>query len=258
MIFGNNIDARACISISEKHVFSVHAKPTVSFDSVCCTAYQKMRGGRTYLIGQPLPILPVILLSRLNPFYPMTVAMTASTSMTTASLDTSSYGYDSLFGTSTTSSTAASTTDSREFPVFPNGAYLSRFYLVVAQESGLTDLDIDLYNECYLPYNPLPHHNFRRGDATTAISPKPTYLIDEAPCQRQAGINSNCYFWNTNGTFSGLVPYSDHWDVQQQCYCDIYPFFDSAAGCQECIRKHGGIEGRSFPQNILALCFSLV
>ncbi|CDM29708.1 unnamed protein product [Penicillium roqueforti FM164] len=45
-----------------------------------------------------------------------------------------------------------------------------------------------------------------------------------------------------NGTFSGLVPYSDHWDVQQQCYCDVYPFFDSAAGCQECFRKHGGIE----------------
>ncbi|KAJ5803827.1 uncharacterized protein N7518_000130, partial [Penicillium psychrosexuale] len=80
--------------------------------------------------------------------------------------------------------------------------------------------------------------------------PKPTYLIDEAPCQRQAGINSNCYFWNTNGTFSGLVPYSDHWDVQQQCYCDVYPFFDSAAGCEECFRKHGGIEGYHwFPQS---------
>ncbi|KAJ6131868.1 hypothetical protein N7471_007083 [Penicillium samsonianum] len=180
----------------------------------------------------------------------MTIAMTASSSITTTSLEpTSSYGYDS-FGTSTSSSTAASNTDSGEYPVFPNGAYISRFYAVSSQESGLTDLDIDLYNECFLPYNPLPHHNFRRDDATETISPKPTYLIDEAPCKRQAAINSNCYFQNTNGTFSGLHLYSGDWDVQQQCYCDIYPFFDSAAGCQECFRKHGGIEGYHwFPQS---------
>ncbi|KAJ5365904.1 hypothetical protein N7517_008790 [Penicillium concentricum] len=174
--------------------------------------------------------------------------MTASTSTTVE--PTSSYGYDSIFSTSTSSGAAASATASDEYPVFPNGAYVSRFYVVSSQDSGLTDLDIDLYNECYLPYNPLRHHNFRRDDATEAISPKPTYLIDEAPCKRQAAINSNCYFDNTNGTFSGLEPYSGDWDVQQQCYCGIYPFFDSAVGCQECFRKHGGIEGYHwFPES---------
>ncbi|KGO40430.1 hypothetical protein PEX1_031850 [Penicillium expansum] len=179
------------------------------------------------------------------------MAMAASTSITTTSLEpTSSYSYDSLFGTSTSSSSAASYTGSDEYPVFPNGAYFSRFYVVSSQESGLTDLDIDLYNECFLPYNPLSHHNFRRDDATTTMSPRPTYLIDEAPCKRQAAINSNCYFQNTNGTFSGLQTYSDDWNVQQHCYCDIYPFFDSAAGCQECFRKHGGIEGYHwFPES---------
>lgn len=183
--------------------------------------------------------------------------MTAPTSITTSSLEpTSTYQYDSIWGSSTSPSTAASETSS-EYPVFPNGAYISRFYVVSSQESGLTDLDIDLYNECYLPYNPLSHHNFRRDDTTKTISPKPTYLIDEAPCKRQAAINSNCYFQNTNGTFSGLQLYSGDWDVQQQCYCDIYPFFDSAAGCQACFRKHGGIEGGSFPQHLLSLCCSL-
>ncbi|KAJ5837048.1 hypothetical protein N7447_003074 [Penicillium robsamsonii] len=172
--------------------------------------------------------------------------MTASVSMTSVG-PTSSYEYNSIFGTSTSSSTAASDTDSDEYPVFPNGAYISRFYIVSSQDSGLTDLDIDLYNECYLPYNALPHHNFRRDDA---ISPKPTYQIDEAPCKRQAAINANCYFDNTNGTFSGLQLYSGDWDVQQQCYCGIYPFFDSAVGCQECFRKHGGIEGYHwFPES---------
>ncbi|CRL28082.1 unnamed protein product [Penicillium camemberti] len=176
--------------------------------------------------------------------------MTAPTSITTSSLEpTSTYQYDSIWGSSTSPSTAASETSS-EYPVFPNGAYISRFYVVSSQESGLTDLDIDLYNECYLPYNPLSHHNFRRDDTTKTISPKPTYLIDEAPCKRQAAINSNCYFQNTNGTFSGLQLYSGDWDVQQQCYCDIYPFFDSAAGCQACFRKHGGIEGYHwFPES---------
>ncbi|KAJ5197546.1 hypothetical protein N7449_008025 [Penicillium cf. viridicatum] len=176
--------------------------------------------------------------------------MSASTSITTSSLEpTSTYQYDSILGSSTSSSTAASETGS-EYPVFPNGAYISRFYVVSSQESGLTDLDIDLYNECFLPYNLLSHHNFRRDDTTETISPKPTYLIDEAPCKRQAAINSNCYFQNTNGTFSGLQLYSGDWDVQQQCYCDIYPFFDSAAGCQECFRKHGGIEGYHwFPES---------
>ncbi|CAI7629355.1 hypothetical protein PCG10_008409 [Penicillium crustosum] len=176
--------------------------------------------------------------------------MSVSTSITTSSLEpTSTYQYDSILGSSTSSSAAASETGS-DYPVFPNGAYISRFYVVSSQESGLTDLDIDLYNECYLPYNPLSHHNFRRDDTTETISPKPTYLINEAPCKRQAAINSNCYFQNTNGSFSGLQLYSGDWDVQQQCYCDIYPFFDSATGCQECFRKHGGIEGYHwFPES---------
>ncbi|CAI7605782.1 unnamed protein product [Penicillium discolor] len=182
----------------------------------------------------------------------MTMPRTASTSITTSSLEpTSTYQYDSILGSSTSSSAATSETGS-EYPVFPNGAYISRFYVVSSQESGLTDLDIDLYNECYLPYNPLSHHNFRRDDTTETISPKPTYLIDEAPCKRQAAINSNCYFQNTNGSFSGLQLYSGDWDVQQQCYCGIYPFFDSAAGCQECFRKHGGIEGYHwFPESYM-------
>ncbi|KAF3021791.1 hypothetical protein E8E15_007691 [Penicillium rubens] len=176
--------------------------------------------------------------------------MPASTSTTTSLEDTSSYGYDTIFGTSTSSSSTASGTGSGEYPVFPNAAYISRFYVVSPQDSGLTDLDIDLYNACFLPHNPLSHHNYRRDDASEAISPKPTYLIDEAPCKRQAAINSNCYFQNTNGSFTGLQPYSGDWDVQQQCYCDIYPFFDSAAGCQECYRQHGGIEGYHwFPQS---------
>ncbi|CAG8162817.1 unnamed protein product [Penicillium nalgiovense] len=178
------------------------------------------------------------------------MAMTASTSTATSLENTSSYGYDTIFGTSTSSSATASGTSSNEYPVFPNGAYISRFYVVSSQDSGLTDLDIDLYNACFLPHNPLSHHNYRRDDASEAISAKPTYLIDEAPCKRQAAINSNCYFQNTNGSFSGLQPYSGDWDVQQQCYCDIYPFFDSAAGCQECYRQHGGIEGYHwFPQS---------
>ncbi|KAJ5512132.1 hypothetical protein N7463_001684 [Penicillium fimorum] len=179
----------------------------------------------------------------------LTMAMTASTSITSVG-PTSSYTYDSIFGASTSSSTAASEDSSDETPIFPNNAYISRFYVVSSQDSGLTDLDIDLYNECYLPYNPMPHHNVRRDDAAEPISPKPDYQIDEPPCQRQASINANCYFDNTDGTFSGLRPYSGDWDVQQQCYCDIYPFFDSAAGCQECFRKHGGIEGYHwFPES---------
>lgn len=206
------------------------------------------------VIGQMLPSIPPEALfsevgSRFNrsPLSPITMPKSASTSITTSSLEpTSTYQYDSILGSSTSSNTAASETGS-EYPVFPNGAYISRFYVVSSQESGLTDLDIDLYNECFLPHNPLPHHNYRRDDTTETISPKPTYLIDEAPCKRQAAINSNCYFQNTNGTFSGLELYSGDWDIQQQCYCDIYPFFDSAAGCQECYRKHGGIEGGSFP-----------
>lgn len=156
----------------------------------------------------------------------------------------SSYGYDSFFGSSTTSSNTPAFTGSDDYPVFPNGVYISKFYIVSSQDSGLTDLDIDLYNECYLPANPLSHHSQQKRDVTTSsITPRPTYLIDEAPCKRAAAIDANCYFENTNGTFSGLQPYSDHFDAQQQCYCLTYPYFDSTLGCMQCFKDHGGIEG---------------
>lgn len=166
----------------------------------------------------------------------------------------SSYDSAAVPGTSTLSSSTPSYTGSQEYPVFPNAVYLSKFYLVSSQHSGLTDLDIDLYNECYLPFRALPHHNNdKRDEATAALTPKPTYLINDPPCKRQAAINSNCYFQNTNGTFQGLLPYSGDWDVQQQCFCDIYPFFDSSIGCQECFRKHGGIEGYHwFPESYVS------
>ncbi|KAF9892425.1 hypothetical protein FE257_001533 [Aspergillus nanangensis] len=162
---------------------------------------------------------------------------------------TPSYNYDSLLGTSTSSSNAASFTSSEEYPVFPNPAYLSRFYLVSSQYSGLTDLDIDLYNECYLPARALSHHDpVKREDVT----PKPTYLIDNPPCKRQAAINTNCRFQDTNGTFAGLEVSGD-WEAQQQCYCETYPFFDSVLGCQECFEQHGGIEGYHwFPESYVS------
>ncbi|KAH8816917.1 hypothetical protein F5884DRAFT_777897 [Xylogone sp. PMI_703] len=175
----------------------------------------------------------------------------ASPTPTLSTIPTSSYPYDPFFGSATSSSGGATYTGSQEYPVFPNGVYLSKFALVSSSESGLTDLDIDLYNECYLPYNPLQHHNFRkRAAASSANAPRPTYLIDEAPCKRAAAINTNCYFQNTNKTFAGLQPYADDFDVQQQCYCEKYPFFDSTLGCMECFRQHGGIEGYHwFPQS---------
>lgn len=149
-----------------------------------------------------------------------------------------------MFGTSTSSSTASTYTGSPEYPVFPNARYISKFYLVSSQYSGLTDLDIDLYNECYLPARALPHHEHDKRDETTStLTNKPDYRLDDPPCKRQAAINANCYYENTNGTFAGMKIYSDKWDVQQQCYCDIYPFFDSSFGCQECFKQHGGIEG---------------
>lgn len=165
----------------------------------------------------------------------------------------SSYDSAALPGTSTSSSSTPFYTGSQEYPVFPNAVYLSKFYLVSSQYSGLTDLDIDLYNECYLPFRALSHYNHdKRDEATATLTPKPTYLINDPPCKRQAAINSNCYFQNTNGTFQGLLPYSGDWDIQQQCFCDIYPFFDSSIGCQECFRKHGGIEGTFSQLHLLA------
>lgn len=163
----------------------------------------------------------------------------------------SSDNFGPLFSTSTSSSNTASYTGSEGYPVFPNDAYISRLYLVSSQDSGLTDLDINLYNECYLPYRALPHHDYvKRDNANSALMPKPTYLINDPPCKRQAAINSNCYVQDTNGTFAGLQIYSGDWDIQQQCYCDIYPFFDSSLGCQQCFKEHGGIEGYHwFPES---------
>ncbi|KAL4891892.1 hypothetical protein BDV59DRAFT_60446 [Aspergillus ambiguus] len=171
-----------------------------------------------------------------------------------ATISTPSYDNAALLSTSTSSSSTAFYTGSQEYPVFPNAVYISKFYLVSSQYSGLTDLDIDLYNECYLPSRPLPHHDHdKRDEATSTLTTKPTYLINEPPCKRQAAINANCHFRNTNGTFEGIQAYSGDWDVQQQCYCDVYPFFDSSIGCQECFEKHGGIEGYHwFPESYVS------
>ncbi|KAG5208150.1 hypothetical protein GTR04_1844 [Trichophyton interdigitale] len=156
------------------------------------------------------------------------------------------------YGRSTTSiSTSSAITafpGSDSYPVFPNGKYLSKFYLVSGQYSGLNDLDYHLYNVCYLPYRPFDvgtsfDIDKRRVSHTDSNAPRPTYLINDPPCKRQAAINANCHFKNTNGTFSGLEPYTNDFDVQQQCYCEKYPFFDSALGCMKCFETHGGIEG---------------
>ncbi|KAL5358563.1 hypothetical protein BJX96DRAFT_146784 [Aspergillus floccosus] len=169
------------------------------------------------------------------------------------------HGYAALSSTSTSSSSAADFTGKADYPVFPNAIYLSKFYLVSSQYSGLTDLDIDLYNECYLPARALPYHNHDKRDedeATTTRTPKPDYQLDSPPCKRQAAINANCYYQDTNGTFAGLE-ISNEWEAQQQCYCDIYPFFDSARGCQECFKKHGGIEGYHwFPESYISAASS--
>ncbi|KAK6512593.1 hypothetical protein TWF481_001477 [Arthrobotrys musiformis] len=154
---------------------------------------------------------------------------------------------------------------SPDYPVFPNPRYLSKFALVSADKSGLTHLDTDLYNYCYLPYNPLPYVN-KRGVTVTGNGedvpiakddepekPRPTYKIDVAPCRRAAAINANCYFQNTNGTLSGLQAYESEFEEQRKCFCEIYPYFDSIFGCNECFRLHGGIEGDHwFPQSYMS------
>jgi hypothetical protein len=142
--------------------------------------------------------------------------------------------------TSVLSSSSASFTGDPTYPVFPNGPYVSKFYVVSSQDSGLNALDLHLYNLCYLPFRPLAEYN---NTAKRDVE-NPDYQINEAPCQRQASINANCYFDNTNETFSGLQPYDSDFDVQQECYCKIYPFFDSSLGCQACFEEHGGIEGQ--------------
>ncbi|KAK2850621.1 hypothetical protein FQN49_005489 [Arthroderma sp. PD_2] len=157
---------------------------------------------------------------------------------------------------SRTSSTTSAFPGASDYIVFPNAVFMSKFALVSSQYSGLNDLDLHLYNVCYLPYRPfdveesfdIDKRRVRPSDSSNA--PRPTYLIDKAPCKRQASINTNCYFKDTNGTFSGLEPYSDDFDVQQQCFCEKYPFFDSVLGCMKCFEKHGGIEGYHwFPQS---------
>ncbi|KAK6538525.1 hypothetical protein TWF694_010105 [Orbilia ellipsospora] len=152
------------------------------------------------------------------------------------------------------------------YPVFPNPNYISRFYMVSSEVSGITQLDTDLYNFCYLPANPLHYWGKRDGssedpDAETLTStswkPKPTYQFDKPPCRRAAAINANCYFENTNGTFSGLQPYEDNWEIQQECFCKIYPYFDSVNGCNECFKDHGGIEGYHwFPASYMSAASS--
>jgi hypothetical protein len=120
------------------------------------------------------------------------------------------------------------------YPVFPNGRFLSKFSLVSSQDAGLTQTDTDLYNRCYLPARTLKERS--------SVS-KPNYQIDEAPCKRQAAINANCSFtWN--GTLASLEEQTDAKD-QQDCFCNVYPFFEAANGCQACFEKHGGVEGNS-------------
>jgi hypothetical protein len=122
---------------------------------------------------------------------------------------------------------------SDSYPVFPNGLFISKFYLVSSQNSGLTQLDKDLYDRCYLPSNSLE-------ERSSSVS-KPNYQSDSPPCKRQAAINSNCSFtWN--GTLSSIEQQKDA-IAQQGCFCNEYPFFDAVGGCQECFEMHGGIEG---------------
>lgn len=156
-------------------------------------------------------------------------------------------------GTATSSAASATFTGDPSYPVFPNGQWLSRFSKVSSLESGITNQDTDLYNWCYLPeggplsYLPSPYNQSTHAKRATSwksiVIEKPDYQIQVAPCKRQAAINTNCYFKNTNGTFSGLTTYEDDFGEQQHCYCQKYPFFDTVVGCQKCYELHGGIEG---------------
>ncbi|WPH02364.1 Hypothetical protein R9X50_00522700 [Acrodontium crateriforme] len=169
----------------------------------------------------------------------MDISFATSPSLFDAALTVDSSG--------TSSSTASATPTG--FPVFPNGQYISKFY-VINPDPGLTHLDIDLYNECYLPRRPLPYANQKRSPQNTG-PPRPDYLSDEPPCKRQGAMNTNCYIQNINGTFPGLQV-SEKWQDQQHCFCTTYPFFDSASGCQKCFEEHGGIEGYHwFPQDYI-------
>lgn len=169
----------------------------------------------------------------------MPVSITSSEALSSSLSDyqtTSSYS-DLLSGSDTAASATA--TSSAVYPIFPKG-WTAGLYTF---DGSPTQLDIDLYNYCYLPYYFLT--NYKRFEVTSSYPPRPTYLFDEAPCKRQASINTNCYFENTNRSFTGLqIPTSpEALAAQQRCYCKTYPFFDSAFGCQACLRDHGGIEG---------------
>lgn len=163
--------------------------------------------------------------------------------------------------TSTDTASSATFTGDPDYFVFPNPEYISRFYKVRAQDSGITNLDTDLYNRCYLPgggplpYLPPPYNGSSVNDSSNAkreeswveiIIEKPDYQIEVAPCRRQGAINTNCYFKNTNGTFSGLTKYDSDFEEQQHCFCEKYPFFDSVLGCSKCFEMHGGISGIYF------------
>jgi len=163
-------------------------------------------------------------------------------------LPTATYSPTFPVGSETSSSATATFTGDDTYPVFPNGRYLSRFAYSPSDDAGLTQLDIDLYNYCYLPSRFLKRDTTTTSRTSTSPTPKPTYQNGEPPCKRQSACNTNCVFQNTNNTFSGLEPYSNpqsntSLSDQQNCYCNIYPFWDSALGCQECFRQHGGIEG---------------
>jgi len=180
----------------------------------------------------------------------ISAALTSLPSATTGFLSNDYSSYTDYFPSSTSSSASATFTGDDTYPVFPNNIYLSGFYVVNAADAGLTVQDQELYNYCYLPFNSAIYtYNKRQASSTSsAPTPRPTYLIDEAPCKRQASINANCYFQNTNHTFSGLEPYSNPQSdtaltEQQTCYCNTYPFFDSVLGCQACFEEHGGLEG---------------
>ncbi|KAK6332986.1 hypothetical protein TWF718_010812 [Orbilia javanica] len=157
---------------------------------------------------------------------------------------------------------------SPDYPVFPNPRYLSKFALVSSDKSGLTHLDTDLYNVCYLPFRPHSYINKKRDTVTITNDdngkdiplpnndkpkePRPTYQLNVAPCKRAGAVNANCYFQDTNGTFSGLQPYNSSFEEQQKCFCETYPYFDSIFGCNECLRLHGGIEGyHYFPESYM-------
>jgi hypothetical protein len=161
--------------------------------------------------------------------------------------------------TPTSTAISATYTCDPDESFFLNGCYLSRFSRVSSSISGLTDQDIDLYNRCYLPYNSLPYHNFKKREESwvSVTIEKPDYQLEEAPCKRAGAIAANCYFQNNNGTFTGLDKYKSNFTEQQHCYCEKYPYWDATAGCQKCLEMHGGIEGKENFAYVLTLSLTV-